>query len=176
MPEPSDSRYDSGTLVADTGLFVACGRQQNSKYIALERFARRTNSSLVIPQRVYEEIDGSPGRSTPSQTPIDSAISAGWVTVADEIEYTDRTVSAVMDDVRRYIASASNRSEDQIEKADAALAAVAVQLLTSGDATLVSVVTTDTDAGEGTVSVLDSHGFEGQVDYIDGFEFIERIS
>ena len=34
--------------VADTGLFVACGRQQNNKYTALERFAQRNDLLFVI--------------------------------------------------------------------------------------------------------------------------------
>ena len=49
------------------GLFVACGRQQNNKYTALERFARRNDISFVIPQCVYDELGGAPNRSTPSQ-------------------------------------------------------------------------------------------------------------
>ncbi|ODR81252.1 hypothetical protein BG842_05305 [Haladaptatus sp. W1] len=53
-----------------------------------------------------------------------------------------------MDTVRRFIAQASNRSEDQIEKADTALAGVAMQLVNSGSAASVTFVTTDTDAGK----------------------------
>jgi len=53
-----------------------------------------------------------------------------------------------MDGVRRYIADSSNRNEDHIEKADAALGAVAVNCLLNRDAEFVVVVTTDTDAGK----------------------------
>jgi len=59
---------ESVVWVADTGLFVACGRQQNNKYTALERFAQRNDLSFVIPQRVYDELGGAPNRSTPGQT------------------------------------------------------------------------------------------------------------
>lgn len=82
--------------IADTGLFVACGRQQNNKYTALERFAHRYDLSFVIPQRVYDELGGAPDRSTPGQTPINSAIDTGWVRVAEEPDYTNSTVSQVM--------------------------------------------------------------------------------
>jgi len=170
MPESAGPPCEAATWVVDTGVFVACGRQENAKYTTLERFTRKHSGAFVTPQRVYEELGGAANQSTPGQTPIDSAISAEWVTDADEIEYTDSTVSAVMDDVRRYIASASNRSEDRIEKTDTALAAVAAQRLSSGDASFVYIVTTDTAAGEGTVSVLETYGFDDQIAFIDGFE------
>lgn len=41
MTESFDPCDDSVVWIADTGLFIACGRQQNNKYTALERFARR---------------------------------------------------------------------------------------------------------------------------------------
>ena len=163
------------TWVADTGLFIACGRQQNNKYTALERFAQRNALTFVIPQRVYDELGGAPRRSTPGQTPINSAIGAGWVTVADEPDYTNGTVSQVMDDVRSYIARSSKRSEDRIEKADTALAAAAVERL-EADSGLVCIVTTDIDAGEAVVATLDAHGFENRVRFKNGFELIDEIT
>lgn len=171
-----DATFEDAAWVADSGVFIACGRKQNNKYIALERFARRNEITLIIPQRVYQELGGAPDRSTPGQTPINSAIEAGWVTVADEPDYTNSTVSSVMDYVRRYIARSSNRAEDQIEKADTAIAGIAVQLLLGGDASFVYVVTTDIDAGEGTVSAGEAHGFEEQIKFINGFELIDEIT
>ena len=158
MSDPFDPFEESVAWVADTGLFVACGRQQNNKYTALERFANRNDLTFVIPQRVYEELGGAPDRSTPGQTPINSARDAGWVRVADEPEYANSTVSKVMDDVRSYIARSSNRDEDQIEKADTALGSVAATLLDSGTAQFVCIVTTDIDAGNGVVVALGANG------------------
>lgn len=172
---PFDDADKSIDWIADSGLFIACGRQQNDKYTALERFARRNGISFVIPQRVYDELGGAPERSTPGRTPINSAIDAGWVTVADEPDYTDSTVSRVMDDVRTYIATSSNRDEDHIEKADTALGAVAAKRLINGDAKAVTVVTTDTDAGEGVVAALTANGFEDRVRFKNGFELIDEI-
>jgi hypothetical protein len=137
-----DPMQEGVIWIADTGLFVACGRQQKNKYTALERFAQRNDFSFVIPQRVYDELGGAPNRSTPGQTPINSAIDAGWVTVAEEPDYTNNTVSQVMDDVRTFIAQSSNRREDQIEKADSALAAVAAERLDAGDTGFACIVTT----------------------------------
>lgn len=175
MSEPFNPFQNSVTWIADTGLFIACGRQQNNKYTALERFAQRNDLTFVIPQRVYDELGGAPRRSTPGQTPINSAIDAGWVTVADEPDYTNGTVSQVMDDVRSYIARSSKRSEDRIEKADTALAAAAVERL-EADSGLVCIVTTDIDAGEAVVATLDAHGFENRVRFKNGFELIDEIT
>jgi hypothetical protein len=130
----------------------------------------------VVPQRVYEELGGAPDRSTPGQTSIDSAIDAGWVTVADEPEYAKSTVSQVMDDVREFIAQSSNRREDQIEKADTALGAVAADRLAAGDADFACVVTTDIDAGEGIASALANKGFDYRIQFKDGFELLEEIT
>ena len=175
MSKPFETFQESVAWVADTGLFIACGRQQNNKYTALERFAQRNDLTFVIPQRVYDELGGAPDRSTPGQTPINSAIDAGWVTVADEPDYTNSTASQVMDHVRTFIARSSNRDEDQIEKADTALAAVAVKLL-QDDNEFVCVVTTDVDAGEGVVASLGSNGFGNRAQFKNGFELIDEIT
>jgi hypothetical protein len=175
MSGPFDVFQESVAWVVDTGLFIACGRQQNNKYTALERYARQNDLRFVIPQRVYNELGGAPDRSTPGQTPINSAIEAGWVTVADEPGYTNSTVSQAMDDVQSFIARSSNRDEDQIEKADTALAAVAVELL-QGDSEFVCVVTTDVDAGEGVVVAVEMNGFENRAQFKNGFELIDEIS
>jgi 23S rRNA U2552 (ribose-2'-O)-methylase RlmE/FtsJ len=175
MSGPFDPFQESVAWVADTGLFIACGRQQNNKYSALERYTRQNDLRFVIPQRVYDELGGAPDRSTPGQTPINNAIDTGWVTVADEPDYTDSTVSQVMDDVQSFIARSSNRDEYQIEKADTALAAVAVELL-QGQNEFVCVLTTDIDAGEGVVTALEANGFENRAQFKNGFELIDEIT
>jgi len=175
MSDRFNHTKESVAWVADTGLFIACGRQQNDKYSGLEQFAQRNNLTFVIPQRVYEELGGAPDRSTPGQTPINSAIEASWVEVAEEPDYSNSTVSQVMDNVRSFIASSSNRDEDTIEKADTALAAVAVEQL-QDTARSVCIVTTDIDAGKGCVKALEKQGFEGRVNFCNGFDMIEEIT
>jgi hypothetical protein len=80
-----------------------------------------------------------------------------------------------MDDARRFIANASSRDEDRVERADTALAGLAVTLL-RGEAAAVRLVTTDQDAGEATVAVLESHGDSGQAEWVDGFELLADLS
>ena len=176
MSEPFDPSQETVVWVADTGLFIACGRQQNNKYTALQQFVQRNDITLVLPQRVYDELGGAPDRSTPGQTPINSALNDGWVEVADPPDYTNSTVSQVMDGVRGYIARSSNRDEDQIEKADTALAAVAATRLDDGSTEYACIITTDIDAGEGVVAALEENGFEGRVQFKNGFGLIDEIT
>jgi hypothetical protein len=176
MSDLTSPPAEPAAAVVDTGVFAACGRETNNKYVALERFARRNDLTFVIPERVYEELTGAPARSTPGQTPIDGAIENGWVEIAAPIDYTNGTVSSVMDFAQSRIASLSNRPEDTIENADPALAGVAIQLLLEGEAAFVYLLTTDDHAGRGGVSAIEANGFEGQVEFKDGFELIENLT
>lgn len=64
---------------------------------------------------------------------------------------------------------------DEIERADAALAALAAQHFSTGTATVVYIYTTDTATGEGAESVLASEGYGDSVTFVNGFRFIEEL-
>jgi len=159
--------------IADTGLFVAMGQLSNSRYQAVRRFARRNGVTFVLPERVYEELTvDDPDVEAP---PVDAAIDEGWATVAAPLEFSEPVVSRVMDGVQRYIANADNRPADEVERADAALAALAAQHLSAGTATEVYIYTTDIAAGEGAETVLASEGYGDSVTFVNGFRFIEDL-
>jgi hypothetical protein len=159
--------------IADTGLFVAMGQPSNSRYQAVRAFARRNDIAFVLPERVYEELTvDEPDVETP---PVDAAIDEGWATVAAPLEFSEPVVSRVMDGVQRYIANADDRPADEVERADAALAALAAQYLSAGTATDVYIYTTDIAAGEGAETVLASEGYGDSVTFVNGFRFIEDL-
>lgn len=133
--------------IADTGLFVAMGQPSNSRYQAVRRFARRNDVTFVLPERVYEEL--TVDEPDVEDVPVDTAIDERWATVAAPLEFSEPIVSRVMDVVRRFIANADDRPADEVERADAALAALAAQHLSAGTATEVYIYTTDFAAGEG---------------------------
>jgi hypothetical protein len=163
----------SGLHIADTGLFVAMGQPSNSRYQAVRRFARRTDVTFVLPERVYEELTvDDPDVET---LPIDVAIDEGWVTVAAPLEFSKPVVSRAMDGVQRYIANADDRPAAEVERADAALAALAAQHLSAGTANEVYIYTTDIAAGEGAETVLASEGYGDSVTFVNGFRFIEDL-
>lgn len=70
-----------------------------------------------------------------------------------------------MDETRRFIASETGRDEDRTEKAGTALVGLTLQLLDTGDATCVVLLTTDEPAGTAAEAILAEHGFGEQVEY-----------
>ena len=109
--------------IADTGLFVAMGQPSNSRYVAVRRFARRTDITFVVPELVYDELTAD--ESATRTPPVDTAIEEGWTSVGPPLEFSRPIVSRTMDGVQRYIANADDRPADAVEQADAALAALA---------------------------------------------------
>jgi len=163
----------SSLHIADTGLFVAMGKQSNTRYKAVRRFARRNDLTFVLPERVYDELTiDNPDNQ---QLPVDKAIEEGWTAVAPPLEFSQPSVSRAMDGVQRYIANADDRPADEVERADAALAALAAQHLSTGTATSVYIYTTDIAAGEGAETVLATEGYGDSITFINGFQFIEDL-
>jgi len=109
------------------------GQPSNNRYKAVQRFVRRNDITFILPKRVYEEL--AAGESNARMPPVDTAIEEGWVTVAPPLEFSDPVVSRAMDGVQRYIANADDRPVDEVERDDAALAALAAQRLSMGAAT-----------------------------------------
>jgi len=159
--------------IADTGLFVAMGQPSNSRYQAVRRFARQNDVTFVLPERVYEEL--TVDDPDVEDVPVDAAIDEGWAMVATPLEFSKPIVSRVMDGIQRYIANADDRPADEVERADAALAALAAQELCMGAATEVYIYTTDIAAGEGAETVLASEGYGDSVTFVNGFRFIEDL-
>ena len=153
--------------IADTGVFVRCGGPDNTKFQRLRRAVQQAGVSLLIPQRVYEELGGDPDTDeyTSSDIPYPNAIEEGWVVIADELDYTNPVVATVMDEARRFIANETDRSEDSIEKADTALLGFAAQLLDTETASMVVLLTTDKPAGEAAETLLPEHGFDDRIEY-----------
>ncbi|RJX51526.1 hypothetical protein [Halonotius pteroides] len=165
--------------IADTGVFVRCGGPDNEKFQRLRHALRKAGVSLLVPQRVYDELGGDAATTEyPSgNVAYSDGFEEGWLTVADELDYTESVVSTVMDAARRFIAAETDRDEDLIEKADTALLGLAVQVLASGQADHVVLLTTDKPAGRAAETLLPKHGFDDQITYrYVSVEYLETIS
>ncbi len=149
------------------------GQPSNSRYQAVKRFARRNDIRFVLPERVSDEL--ATDESDFQIPPVDTTIEEGWTTVAAPLEFSQLIVSRVMDGIQRYIANADDRPADEVERADAALAALAAQHLNTGTATVVYIYTTDRAAGEGAETILASEGYGDSVTFVNGFRFIEYL-
>lgn len=169
---------DQVAHIVDTCVFVACGQTDNPKFHGLAHEAHRRDTTLLIPPRVYEGLGGDPETDVygSGSLPIESAIQEGWVTVTEPPDYTDSTVSQVMDETRRFIASETDRSEDSVEKADTAVIGLAVQLLNQGHAEAVFIYTGDQPAGNAATRIIPRYGFDAdQIEWIDGNAFVDRL-
>ncbi|RJT07414.1 hypothetical protein [Halococcus sp. IIIV-5B] len=163
--------------IADTGFLVALGAPDNQRYRRVRTFAQRNGIVFAVPQRVYEELTTTDiSESTEIEAiPVDAAIDDGWVRVAEPLDYTNPAVSKTMDGIQRYIANADGRPADEIERADPALGALAIQALSSGDVSHAYIYTTDIAAGEGAETVLASEGYGDAVTFVNGFRFIDDL-
>lgn len=169
---------DTVVHIVDTCVFVACGRTDNPKFRRLASEAKRRDATFRIPPRVYEELGGDPETDMygSGSLPIDHGIQAGWVMVTDPPDYTDSTVSRVMDDARRFISTTTDRSEDSVEKTDTAVVGLAVQLLSEGRAERVVIYTGDKPAGNAAKRVIPRYGFDAdQIEWIDGNAFVDGL-
>ena len=165
--------------IADTGVFVRCGGPDKDKFQRLRRTLRQAGISLCIPQRVYEELGGDPAADEyPSgDIPYPDGFEEGWIIVADELDYANPLVSTVMDEARRFIANETDRDEDITEKADTALVGLAAQVLDTGKADHVVLLTTDKPAGRAAETLLPQHGFSDRIEFrYVSVEYLETIT
>ncbi|WP_129113912.1 hypothetical protein [Halegenticoccus tardaugens] len=165
--------------IADTGVFVRCGGPDKDKFQRLRRAVRQAGIALRIPQRVYEELGGDPAADAyPSgNIPYPDGFEEGWIVVADELDYTNPLVSTVMDEARRFIANETDRDEDITEKADTALVGLAAQVLDTGEADQVVLLTTDKPAGRAAETLLPQHGFSDRVEFqYVSVDYLETIT
>lgn len=165
--------------IADTGVFIRCGGPDNEKFQRLRRALRQADSTLLIPQQIYEELGGDPvSEEYPSgNIPYSDGVEEGWIIVADPLDYTNPLVSTIMDESRRFIANETDRDEDVIEKADTALVGLAAQLLDTGNAETVVLLTTDKPAGRAAEALLSHHSFSDRIEYRYASEqYLETIT
>lgn len=171
MTVASEPFPEADAHIIDASLFILFERKDAVEL--LERAVQEYDVTLVIPQRVYEELTPS---DLPYETPpVEDAIDAGWVRVSDTVDYANPLVSKTMELVRRYIAVASDRAEDDIEQADAALGGITATLLEQGDAETVAVYTRDKAAFRGIERAVAEHGYEQRVQMVNAFDCYETV-
>ena len=134
---------------------------------------------MRIPQRVYEELGGDPAADEylSGSIPYPDGFEEGWIVVADELDYANPLVSTVMDEARRFIANETDRDEDSIGKADPALVGLAAQLLDTGEADQIVLLTTDKLAGRAAETLLPQHGFSDRIEFrYASVEYLETLT
>jgi hypothetical protein len=147
----------------DSSVLISCGRRGSTRYQALARKARQRDVVFRISPQVYAEVTGDPARdeyAMAGDAAVEAALQEGWMTVTESPSYSNADVSNVMDQARSFIASATGRSEDTVEKADAEIVGLALEMLLEGVADRVTVVTNDIPLGEAAESLIPEYGFD----------------
>ncbi|WP_245779563.1 hypothetical protein [Halostagnicola kamekurae] len=107
---------------------------------------------------------------------IEEALREGWMKVTESPSYSNSDISNVMDQARRFIASASDRSEDAVEKTDTELVGLALELLLDGTTDQVSLVTNDIPLGEAAESLIPQYGLDDeQVTWLTGGKLADEL-
>ena len=162
----------------DSSVLISCGRRESARFRALAREASRRDTVFRIPPAVYAEVSTDPAVDayTTTESPVDEAVQKGWMTVTDSPSYVDSDVSSVMDQARSFIASASNRSDDLVETADAQIVGLALESLRADTTDVITVVTNDIPLGEAVASLIPRYGFDNQqVTWCTGEEFAPEL-
>lgn len=170
---------DSDVVFIDSSVLISCGRREGSRFQALAREARQRDAVFRISPQVYAEVTNDPALDTYSSgsSAVDAALKQGWMKVTESPSYSDSDVSKIMDQARSFIANASDRSEDIIEKADAEIVGLALEMLLSDITDRVIVVTNDIPLGEAVQSLIPQYGFDNeQIRWLTGGELAEELA
>jgi hypothetical protein len=170
---------DEAVIFLDSSILISCGRAENTRFQALAREAHQRDTSFRVSPQVYAEVAGDsvPGEYTPDDSAVEEAVQDGWIKVTGSPSYSDPDVSNVMDQAQNFIASATDRSEDIIEKADTEIVGIALETLLDGTADQIIVVTNDIPLGEAVESLLPQYGFDDeQALWFLGRELAEEIA
>ena len=170
---------DSDVVFIDSSVLISCGRREGTRFQALAREARQRDAVFRVSPQVYAEVTGdrSLGAYASGNSAVDEALQEGWMKVTESPSYSDSAVSKIMDQVRRFIANASDRSEDIIEKADAEIVGLALEILQNDTTDRVIIVTNDIPLGEAAESLLPQYGFDNeQITWLLGSEFADELA
>ena len=171
IPEeiPSDS-----IAIIDSSVLFAMGGPSNNKYQALERFVRRENIAVKIPDQVAKELGESPAQYEYQRDRLRAAQDAGWLD-RGQIDFTIPNVSKIVDKTRTRMAklAASDVSEDDIEKTDTILAGLAYQYAMEKQD--VSVLVSDRLAQRSITDVLSSTAMSEYIVVVEGRELLQKL-
>ena len=169
---------DSEVVFVDSSVLISCGRRNSTRFRALAREARRRETVFRLSPQVYAEVTGDSALDaySPDGPPVEEALREGWMKVTESPSYSDSDVSTVMDQARDFIASASDRSADIVEKTDTEIVGLALETLRDITAERVIVVTNDIPLGEAAESLLPRYGFDDeQVTWLTGGELADEL-
>ncbi|QLH76952.1 hypothetical protein HZS55_06430 [Halosimplex rubrum] len=171
--------HNNEIVFVDSSVLISCGRRGSPGFQALAREARQRDVVLRISPQVYAEVTGDPSLDTYAivDSAVDKALQEGWMKVTESPSYSNSDISTVMDQARSFIANASDRSEDIIEKADTEIVGLALEMLLNATADRVTIVTNDIPLGEAAESLIPQYGFDDeQIVWLTGKQLADELA
>jgi len=165
-------------VFVDSSVLISCGRRGGARFRALSREARQRDAAFRITPAVYAEVAGDPMLDdyTVDDSAVERALQKGWLKVTESPSYSDPDVSSVMDRAQRFIASAGDRTEDVVERADTEIVGLALEMLQNDTARRVSVLTNDVPLGNAAETLIPQYGFDDdQIVWWTGSEFAPEL-
>ena len=146
-------------FIADTGVFVRCGGRTRTSFNRFAGPSDRQVSRCDPPARLRR----IRRRSRSGQVSIRDHFVSRWIRGGLDCRCRrtrlHRSTRLDSDGRRRqFIANETDRAEDSIEKVDPALVGLAAQLLDTGEADQIVLLTTDKPAGKAAETLLPQHG------------------
>lgn len=169
---------DSEIAFIDASVLIGCGRRESTRFQALAREAHERDAVFRISPQVYAEVTDDPALDeyTTGEFAVDEALQEGWLKVTESPSYSNPDVSKVMDQARRFIANASDRPEDIVEKTDTEIVGLALEMLLDGVTDRVILVTNDIPLGEAAESLIPQYGFDDeQIEWLTGDELVPEL-
>jgi|APHM01.1.fsa_nt_gi hypothetical protein len=172
---PTDVESIPSAIVLDTSVVSAIGRPTNAKYLAFADLFTTANSVGHIPQCVMDELNDVP-QGYAAHARIHHGVKQGWMSRGPSFSSGAQfangpTASTVADAVRARMADTFGVREDEVEKVDTLLPAIAVQLLAENDRA--GVVIKDKHAAQAAHTVLEGGTYEDLIRIYRGKQFIE---
>jgi len=170
---------DRDVVFIDSSTLISCGRRESTRFQALAREARQRDTIFRISPQVYAEVTGDPALDayTAGDTAVDEALQEGWMKVTESPSYSNSDISNVMDQSRSFIANASDRAEDAIEKTDTEIVGLALEMLLKDRADRITIVTNDIPLGKSAESLIPQYGFDDeQITWLTGGDFADELT
>ena len=170
---------DNEAVFIDSSVLISCGRRESTRFQALAREARRREAVFRISPQVYTEVTGDPAGDEymDAESAVDDALQEGWMKVTESPSYSNADVSNVMTQAQRFIAGASDRSADAVEKTDTGIVGLALERLLDDAVDRVIVVTNDVPLGQAVEALLPKYGFDTeQIIWLTGGELADELA
>lgn len=146
--------------LVDTNTFIQAGSPSSTKFQQFRREVLAADVTLLVPERVEEEIDQAGHRPS-----LETALEESWARVVEPPSLTNSEATKARDIAQRTIGTKSpSKEEHDVEKADPIFAGLAIEYLskdsTGNEAT---VITADKIARDAIRIAVNSLGYNNQI-------------